>query len=628
VGYSRQWRPEYTLVSCRTGISATLIKSCSTIVGTRPIFNINVKKRGRRVLWVLSGVLLLSCTVFSSARALPAKVSGSTQAVQACTRAAEGSEVSEPIDLRGKNGVLKVSLVVRNSLDANGHMRYCYVDPHGNQAPTLRVQPGDTLVVALKNEISLPSATAADGSRTHDVMKHAASRKHDPCMGGEMNPAATNFHFHGLAIPPVCHEDETLKTLIEPGDPPFEYRVHIPKTQTPGLFWYHPHVHGFTEDQMLGGASGAIIVEGMERVVPRVSGLHERVLIVRDEKMPDASAAEKLNPKRPTKQISINNILVPYPKYPTPVIKMKPLERQFWRVLNASADTYLDLGIEYGGKRQSFGVVALDGVPLKYGEPGAENYAPQPTHIFLPPASRAEFVVTGPPPGVSGHLVTNAVFRGAEDDDMPVTTKSATQPALRVGLDDVDSARPLAEIVPSESDPAPVMQSATAAPQPALPPLSTVRPVKKRTLYFSEKLVDPSNPNSATLFFITEEGHAPAVFDPHSTEPTITVRSGDVEDWTIENRSRESHVFHIHQLHFIVVGGRFTRWEEPTLRDTIDVPAWDGLSKYPVLVLRMDFRDPRIVGTFPFHCHIMQHVDGGMMGTVQVEPPSSAADLH
>jgi FtsP/CotA-like multicopper oxidase with cupredoxin domain len=580
------------------------------------------------VLWALSGMLLLACTAFSSALALPEKVSGSTQAVQACTRAAEGSDVSEPTDLRGKNGVLKVSIVVRNSLDANGHMRYCYVDSNGKQAPTLRTQPGDTLVVALKNEISLPPATAADGSRTHDVMKHAAPRKHDPCMGGEMNPAATNFHFHGLAIPPVCHEDETIKTLIEPGDLPFEYRVHIPKTQTPGLFWYHPHVHGFTEDQMLGGASGAIIVEGMERVVPRVAGLHERVLIVRDERMPDASAAEKLDPKRPTKQISINNILVPYPKYPTPVIKMKPLERQFWRVLNASADTYLDLGIEYGGKRQSFDVVALDGVPLKYGEPGAENYAPQATHIFLPPASRAEFVVTGPPPGISGHLVTNAVFRGAEDDDMPVTTKSRTQPALRVGLDDVDSARPLAAIVPSELDPAPVMQSATAAPQPALPPLSTVRPVKKRTLYFSEKLVDPGNPNSATLFFITEEGHTPAVFDPHSSEPTITVRSGDVEDWTIENRSRESHVFHIHQLHFIVVGGRFTRWEEPTLRDTIDVPAWDGLSKYPVLVLRMDFRDPRIVGTFPFHCHIMQHVDGGMMGTVRVEPPSTAAGLQ
>jgi FtsP/CotA-like multicopper oxidase with cupredoxin domain len=155
-----------------------------------------------------------------------------------------------------------------------------------------------------------------------------------------------------------------------------------------------------------------------------------------------------------------------------------------------------------------------------------------------------------------------------------------------------------------------------------------VRPVRKRTLYFSEKLVDPTNPNSATLFFITEEGHEPVVFDPHSSEPIITAHQGDVEDWTIENRSRESHVFHIHQLHFIVVGGLTMRWEEPTLRDTVDLSAWDGFRKYPSLILRMDFRDPRIVGTFPFHCHIMQHVDGGMMGTLRVEPASSAAGVH
>jgi FtsP/CotA-like multicopper oxidase with cupredoxin domain len=169
---------------------------------------------------------------------------------------------------------------------------------------------------------------------------------------------------------------------------------------------------------------------------------------------------------------------------------------------------------------------------------------------------------------------------------------------------------------------------AVAAPERPRVPLSSVRPVHKRTLYFSEKLVNPADPNSATLFFITEEGHEPTVFDPQDPEPTITVHQGDVEDWTIENRSRESHVFHIHQLHFIVVGGRTMRWEEPTLRDTVDLPAWDGFRKYPSLILRMDFRDPRIVGTFPFHCHIMQHVDGGMMGTVRVEPASSAAGIH
>jgi FtsP/CotA-like multicopper oxidase with cupredoxin domain len=34
----------------------------------------------------------------------------------------------------------------------------------------------------------------------------------------------------------------------------------------------------------------------------------------------------------------------------------------------------------------------------------------------------------------------------------------------------------------------------------------------------------------------------------------------------------------------------------------------------------MDFRDPDIVGTFPYHCHILQHEDGGMMGTIQILP--------
>ncbi|HZR66775.1 MAG TPA: multicopper oxidase domain-containing protein [Terriglobales bacterium] len=543
---------------------------------------------------------------------------------EVCPRSPVGSEAADPVDLRSTNGLLTVHLTMRSSLDSNGHIRYCYIDQQGNLSPTLRVQPGDTLSIALKNEISLPkNKKPSRSSSKHQI----ARRTHDPCQGGEMSPAATNLHFHGLEIPPVCHEDDTLKTLIEPGDPPFQYRVHIPKNQAPGLYWYHPHVHGFTEDQVLGGASGAIIVEGMEKVVPRVAGLRQRLFVVRDEKMPEPSASEKVDPNRPTKQLTVNNVPVPYPQYPAPTVRMKPLDREFWRVLNASADTYLDIGVEYGGKRQGLELVALDGVPLRYGEPGAPDYAPQQTHIFLPPASRAEFTLTGPPPGATGHLATSFVFRGASDDDKPVATKSPTQPALRVGLDDVDSARPLAVIVPSDTVSATIPRLPSITPDPPPAPLSSVRPVRKRKLYFSEKLVDPSDPNSATLFFITEEGHEPKVFDPGNSDATITVQQGTVEDWTIENRSRESHVFHVHQLHFIVVGGITTRWEEPTARDTIDVPAWDGFRKYPYLVLRMDFRDPAIIGTFPFHCHIMQHVDGGMMGIIRVVPADSAATV-
>ena len=344
----------------------------------------------------------------------------------------------------------------------------------------------------------------------------------------------------------------------------------------------------------------------MESTVPRVAGLPERVFVIRDQKMPGPSASDKPDPLRPTKQLSINDIPVPYPRYPPAVISMKPGERQFWRVLNASADTYLDLSVKFAGKRQNLGLVALDGVPLRFGEPGSAPYAPELSDIFLPPAARAEFIVTGPAEGVSAQLVTSYVDRGASDDGKPVGRRAGDPLALRVGQDDVDPTRPLASIVADAqlTTPAPVEPISAKVKTPTLP-LSAVRPTRKRKLFFSEKLVDPNDPQSATQFFITEDGQSPFLFDPRNKEPTITVHQGDVEDWTIENRSRESHTFHIHQLHFIVVGAKGSRWEEPTLRDTVDVPAWDGFVSYPSITVRLDFRDPGIIGTIPFHCHIL-----------------------
>jgi hypothetical protein len=39
----------------------------------------------------------------------------------------------------------------------------------------------------------------------------------------------------------------------------------------------------------------------------------------------------------------------------------------------------------------------------------------------------------------------------------------------------------------------------------------------------------------------------------------------------------------------------------------------------------MDFRDPTIVGTFVYHCHLLEHEDKGMMGSIRVDPASPAA---
>jgi FtsP/CotA-like multicopper oxidase with cupredoxin domain len=103
--------------------------------------------------------------------------------------------------------------------------------------------------------------------------------------------------------------------------------------------------------------------------------------------------------------------------------------------------------------------------------------------------------------------------------------------------------------------------------------------------------------------------------------PNIVTHEGDVEDWVIENRTQELHAFHIHQIHFVLMEWFGVPVSEPFLRDTINVPFWDGKSSvYPSVKLRMDFRDANSVGTFIYHCHLLEHEDGGMMGVIRVEP--------
>src|SRR6202453_2363020 len=146
----------------------------------------------------------------------------------------------------------------RNHREADGSVRYCYVTATGEQSPTLRMRPGDLLVLKLKNELADLGAPAAAGAtvpaHVHGAAKSAAEE--DPCTSASMSLTSTNLHFHGLTVPPVCHEDEVLKTSIAAGAPPFEYRFRIPAQEPPGLYWYHPHIHGFTTAQVLGGASG------------------------------------------------------------------------------------------------------------------------------------------------------------------------------------------------------------------------------------------------------------------------------------------------------------------------------------------------------------------------------------
>jgi FtsP/CotA-like multicopper oxidase with cupredoxin domain len=527
---------------------------------------------------------------------------------------------------------LKVDLSVHDFREADGSTRYCYVLPDGSVAPTLRLHPGDLLVLHLKNELVDPDpAQAQSPAHRHEhTHEHGSPAKAvDPCSSGAMTAVSTNLHFHGLTVPPVCHQDDVLKTSIQPNDPPFEYRFQIPVDEPPGLYWYHPHIHGFSSKQVTGGASGALIIEGLERANKEVAGLPERVLVIRDQDLvnPNSppSKSEPVVPRtlidrdgdsanngtgfgKPARDLSVNFVPVPYPDYPPATIRMKPGERQLWRVVNASSITYLNLAVLLGRTPQQLGLVAIDGVPMN-APLGRSPPLTWVNHIGVPPGARVEFVMTGPPAGVPGLFVTRTVDTGQGGEN--------------------DPNRALASLTAADDAPEPqskLPESATPLPAPKLTWLGDVTPVRVRHIYFSEKLENPHDPNSATTFYITEEGQTPAPFDPQSTAPNIVVQQGDVEDWIIENRSTELHAFHIHQVHFMLMDWTGMPVNEPFLRDTVNVPYYtDRMLQYPSVRLRMDFRDPNTVGTFVYHCHLLEHEDGGMMGTIRVEPAHAQA---
>lgn len=579
--------------------------------------------RRRRALAIAA--CAVACFLLAPGRALAQRA-----APEPCpVRPAPASLVQEPEDLSSRNGVLRVDLRYRNFLDANGQMRYCYVSKDGTEAPTLRLKPGDLLILRLKNEERIApqaaSGTAEDNASTMPPMRGG-------CTSEAMTAASTNLHFHGLTVPPVCHEDDVLNTFVQPGSPPFEYRFRIPRNEPPGLYWYHPHVHGFTNVQVQGGASGALIVEGIERANPLLAGLAERVFVIRDQGLLNPNAppvttssmppplilrdaeGDILNTSTgggtPARDLSINFVPVPYPKYPPAVIKIRPGEKELWCVLNASAITYLDLQMLVNDKPEMMGVVSLDGVPIDQNSV-SRNRIIWESHVLLPPAGRVGVIVKGLPEGASGGFVTRTVDTGPGGENDPT--------------------RPLATIIAAPDAPEPSVRLA-ASPAP-LPPSSSVwlgdiKPVRTRVLYFSEQPHDPNDPKSKTDFFITVEGQQPKLFDPSDMTPNIIAQQGDVEDWIVENRSQELHAFHIHQLHFLLVEWNGVPVDEPFLRDTINVAYWDGKSKqYPSVKLRMDFRDPNMVGTFVYHCHLLEHEDGGMMGVIRVVPKGDNTNL-
>jgi hypothetical protein len=98
---------------------------------------------------------------------------------------------------------------------------------------------------------------------------------------------------------------------------------------------------------VLGGASGALIVEGIEHAAPQVAGLQERVLVLRYQLIggvpEDSAKGDGDEPYVPSLRSFAELCAHTHPLYKPAVLLVRSQQREFWRVLNASADTFFNL---------------------------------------------------------------------------------------------------------------------------------------------------------------------------------------------------------------------------------------------------------------------------------------------
>jgi FtsP/CotA-like multicopper oxidase with cupredoxin domain len=428
--------------------------------------------------------------------------------------------------------------------------------------PVIRTSPGQDIRLTFKNEMSAQSRErCVDGA----------------CMN------MTNLHFHGLHVSPNAPQDDVLTMMAMPGES-LQYVVDIPLDQPPGLYWYHTHPHGESYQQSLDGMSGAIVIDGIERYVPEVRMLRERILILRDRVVgKDDPAGTDLrrsvgisgkgcsipaSAEVPERLFTVNGVL-------RPEIDIAPGERQFWRILNASPDLYADLTVD----TEKLEVVALDGMPLAFHDP--KHRTESVVHIFLPPAGRVEAIVTGPHSGAHASLRTHCIDTGPDGDPNPAMALA----------DLVDLPQPSVRTLPASHD------------------LKT--PVYKPVSPTQIASIENSSPDFVVTF--TEDkngfyinGNKFSMADP----PMLTVATGNYHHWRVVNDTNELHPFHIHQVHFLIYSQNNDRMAHPEWLDTVNVPVKGNVD------LMMDFTDPIIRGISLFHCHLLSHEDKGMMAKI------------
>lgn len=333
-----------------------------------------------------------------------------------------------------------------------------------------------------------------------------------------------------------------------------------------GLFWYHPHV--MSAAQVGFGLYGALLVEDPAE---QVGVADELVLVLSDIAIEDSGRLEPAESGGRTAMVfgrEGNHVLVNGREHRNLLARAGAPQR--WRIVNAAKSRYFQLYLE----GSSFLTIGGDG--------GLQEYLVESNSLVLGAGERADVIVT--PRGDPGaELVLRAV-------------------PFNRGYGSVEYRR---------------IEDLFTITMAAAPPYSAApfAPVRRS--------IEPLSQAGAThvkIELTLDEFEWGINGVPFAKDKPVIAALGETEIWTVTNTTKWSHPFHLHGFFFQVLDDKGAPSHPLAWKDTVDIPFGQTVR----FIVRFDDR----AGSWMYHCHILDHADGGLMGMVEVGMAHTPGKTH
>ena len=677
-------------------------------------------------------------TLFS----LPARTRGAlfAAALAACTGAARADTLQELPVFASSNGVLDLLMIAKAApaplltpivpsaamvyeicprpVDGSETCPAQYDSPNLYGGTHLQLMQGDTLKIHLVNKLpDIPDAS------------HAIE------TGMQwLSQGPTNLHTHGLLVAPryptkanPTYGDNVFVVTLNPdnGPPPegsefhsdvrmgsTDYQITIPASHPSGLFWFHPHVHGVSSNEITSGLSGVITIGKISDYAckgPRCGKVLDkmpvRTLVLKDiQVLSDHSIFSETDPAfceihldqpnppqggcngLPGTQYEGGRYYVTLNGQQYPTIPVTNANGEIWRLTNASSNTIYNLGLFDSANKNSMvvQVVSIDGVAVEprkgmtkdqLAQAGGAKFEPLPCpdddsgtlptkdrtpaskplcvrKMIMMPASRVELWVSYR--DADGHLVVPPAGASASLRTTGHATGEIGASWTTIGLANVTFGGP----GPAKDAPR-TLAVAGAAPRLEQPSDLSADLRESNVAVGTESRCTPLAPGHSRRIFMGPAGETLAFgmgyeeldengdvvpgttqevvpFNPDRPTICLPLAAGNKpvhERWEIINMGDEDHSFHIHQVRFSVLqkdkinGQVVPGTNDPgILHDSIPlkhgtgdcetIASWHaGACRTYTQVIDVPFA---IAGDFVYHCHILEHEDGGMMARIRV----------